>query len=145
MESINKIETLDRRRSHFLKLTTIAFALWYGLNIVAGLVKNPSLEVAVTIVGLASGIFWIVSLIKLVRLGKEIHKDSDARKALNDEFFIYNRHKSYAAGFWALIFAAIIFSALTLYIEIPALIVSKVMIYVGVMSALVATLYYNKA
>ncbi len=37
MDTVNNTERLEKLRFFLLKLTTIAFAIWYGLNIVAGI------------------------------------------------------------------------------------------------------------
>jgi hypothetical protein len=144
MDSINNTERLEKLRFFLLKLTTIAFAVWYGMNIVAGVVGDQFLGTIANLVGLLSGIFWIVTIFRLVRLGKEIRKDHHAWKALNDEFFLHNRDKAYAAGFWALMISVIFFTGLTIYVDLPALLVSKIILYVGVLSALIATFFYNK-
>jgi hypothetical protein len=144
METVNNTERLEKLRFFLLKLTTIAFAIWYGMNIIAGIMDDNALGIIANLVGLAGGIFWIITIIRLVRLGKEIQKDHQAWKALNDEFFLHNRDKAYAAGFWALMMSTIFFTALTIYVDVPALLVSKIILYVGVLSALIATLYYNR-
>lgn len=144
MDATNRIEKLDKLRFILLKLTTIAFALWYGMNIIAGIIQDPTLEIIAGLIGLCGGVFWIITLIKLVRLSRDIRRDHEAKKALNDELFLYNRNKSFVAGFTMVMCVAVIFSAVTIFADISGLLVTKIIIFTGVVGTLSASWYYNR-
>jgi hypothetical protein len=138
------IEKLDRLRTRLLLLTTIGFAIWWGMNILQDLTTSVPLKIASTLLGLFASALWIINLIKIVRLGRELKNDSRLTNALSDEFFLHNRAKAFEAGFWTLLITNGIFLALSIYFSIPALLICKVTLYTGVLSVLIASFVYNK-
>lgn len=138
------IEKLYGLRTRLILLTTIGFAGWWGMNILHDLTTSISLKVGSAMFGLLASVLWIVNLVKIVRLGREVKNDNRLRNALSDEFFVHARAKAFEIGFWALLVTNGIFLALSIYFSIPALLMCKVVLYVGVLSVLITTLIYNK-
>jgi hypothetical protein len=98
-----------------------------------------------TFIGLTAWILWSIALIKMLRLGREIKKDSFLKNALNDELFQHYRSKAFIIGFWAFLLTIGIFLSISTFYEIPALIVCKITLYVGVLSTLIsAAIFYNR-
>jgi hypothetical protein len=138
------IEQLDRYRYSLIKWITIGFAVWYATNIISDFVNHPLIKIVATLTGLAAWVVWTVMLIKVFRLAKKINKNGFVQNALNDELFQRNRNKGFIVGFWSLLITTSIFLGITSFVTIPALLVCKVTLYVGVLSALIAIMFYNR-
>ena len=139
------IERLDQLRNKLLRWFIVGFGAWYGMNILSDLTSNVPVKIIATFVGLTAWIFWSIALIKMIRLGKTIKRDNFLKNALNDELFQHYRSKSFVVGFWSFLITIGIFLSISTFYEIPALIVCKVTLYIGVLSALIAAaILYNR-
>jgi hypothetical protein len=138
------IEKLDKLRTRLILLTTMGFTGWWGMNILHDLTTSASFKIASALFGVVASVLWIINIVKVVRLGREVKNDERLRNALNDEFFVHTRAKAFEIGFWTLLITNGIFLILSIYFSIPALLMCKIVLYVGVLSVLIATLVYNK-
>lgn len=139
------IEKLDRLRYSLIKWFTFGWAIWFGGFILKDLIDNKLLLGLIILIGLLGWIIFSVSLIRFRKLGKTINSNSDLKSALNDELMIFNRNKSLAVGYGALMILITIFFGLSIFIDINALIICEITLYIGVLSVLVSSLIYNRA
>ena len=139
------IEKFDRLRYSLIKWFTIGWAIWFGGFILKDLISNKLLLGLISLIGLFGWIIFLISFIRFNKIGKIINSNSDLKNALNDELIIFNRNKSLAVGYRALLILITLFFGLSIFIDIKALIVCEITLYVGVLSALVSSLIYNRA
>lgn len=141
---ISLIEKLDKSRYNLIKWFTIGWAIWYGGFILKDLISNKLIQVLIILTGLFGAIMWAKNLILLMKLGKIVNSDSNLKNALNDELMIHNRNKSFVIGFWTFTILIGFFLVLSSFTNISALIVCEITLYIGILSALVSSLIYNR-
>lgn len=141
---ISTIEKADKSRYNIIKWFTIAWALWFGSFILLNFITSKILFFITSATGvLAWGIF-VFSLLKLLRLNSLIKKDKGIRNALSDELNLHNRNKIFVAGFWSFVVLVSVFLILSVFINIPALIVCELVLYIAVLVSLLSFLILNK-
>ncbi len=138
------IEKLDKARYNLLKWLTVGWTISFGGFIIKDLTGNKLIFELLILFGLFGWILFFVSLIRFLRLGKIVNSDSNLKNALNDELMIYNRNKSFSVGFWTYSILVTIFFVLSIFIDISALIVSEITLYIGTISVLISSLIYNR-
>ena len=141
---ISLIEKYDKLRYNTVKWFTVGWTLWFGGFILKDFVINKLVLIFIIITGLIGWIIYAITLIRLIKIGKIINSDSKLKVALNDEFMAHNRNKSFFIGFCSIIILVAIFMILSVFTELKALIVCEITLYVGVLSALVSSLLYNR-
>jgi hypothetical protein len=138
------IEKLEKSRYNLLTWTTIGWGIWYGTFILKDLIDNSTIIQIAFWVGLFGWIIFIINLIKVLKLQRELKWDPKAREALNDELHQLNLHKSYQFGFWMVLWVTVVFVALTPFVQISSQLVTKIILYFAVLSFLIAGLIYNR-
>jgi hypothetical protein len=138
------IEKLEKSRYNLLTWTTIGWGIWYGTFILKDVIDNSAIIQIAFWVGLFGWIIFIINLIKVLKLQRELKWDPKAREALNDELHQLNLHKSYQFGFWMVLWVTVVFVALTPFVQISSQLVSKIILYFAVLSFLIAGLIYNR-
>ena len=99
---------------------------------------------AASAVGVWGWIIFIINLVKFLKLKRELNWDPKAKEALNDELHQLNTHKSFMIGYWAVLATTAVFLGIAEFLEIKALLVTEIILYVGVLSALISGLIYNR-
>jgi len=140
------IEQFDKARYNMRKWFTVGWAIWFGSNILQDylLVINRIIFVFVVFAGLIGSIFFSIYLIKFVKLNGKINANSKLKEALNNEMIRYYTYKSFFIGFWTFTVTIGCFLEISLFYSISALLVCKITLYLGVLSASVANLIYNR-
>ncbi len=138
------IERLNRTRYDLLKWTTIGWGIWYGTFILKDVIDNSTIIHVAFWVGLLGWIVFIINLVKVLKLQRELKWDPKAKEALNDELHQLNLHKSYQFGFWVVLSVTVILVALTSFVEISSQLVTKIILYFAVLSFLIAGLIYDR-
>jgi hypothetical protein len=138
------IEKLEKSRYNLLKWTTIGWGIWYGTFILKDVIDNTAIIQIALWVGLFGWIIFIINLIKVLKLQRELKLDKKTRAALNDELHQLNLHKSYQFGFWVVLSVTVVFVALTPFMQISSQLVAKIILYFAVLSFLIAGLIYNR-
>jgi hypothetical protein len=138
------IEKFDKSRYSLIKWLTVGWIVWYGTFIAKDLINNKFIIGLMLIIGLFGWIFFSINLVQLVRLGKKINVNNNLKEALNNEMHQFYMFKSMNWGFWTTIATVCIFIIMSIFYEIPTLIVCELILFVGVSSALIAHLAYNK-
>ena len=138
------IEKLEKTRYNLLKWLTIGWAIWFGSIILKDQIKHPFL------IGLVSGgwlfgwVIFIVNLVKFLKLKRELNWDPKAKEALNDELHQLNTHKSFFIGYLVVIGVTAVFYGISSFINLPSMLVTGIILYFGVLSALISSLIYNR-
>ena len=138
------IEKLDKSRYNLVKWLLISWILWFGGFILKDLINNKLIQLSINLISLFGSVMWIKSLVQLRKFGKIVNSDIHLKNALNDEFAIHNRNKSFIVGYWTLIILLGIFFLLSMFTTISALIVCEITIYIGIISSLLSSLIYNR-
>lgn len=141
----SKIEKLDNARYRLLKWLTVGWATWFGAYILKDLINGEfiMLEIFIGFVGLIGSVAFIVNLQKYIRLRSKV-KYSRLNGALNNEMHQIYKYKSVYIGFKVLLATVILFFSLSLFLQIPARLVCEIILYLGVLSSLIAGLIYNR-
>jgi hypothetical protein len=137
------IDKLDRARYNLLKWFAVGWAIWYGTFIIKDNVQ-PGVAIALVGAGLFGWIIWVMNMIRFYRLGKIVKSDEVLKEALNDELYRHNTAKSFQTGYSVTIFTIVVFIVITGFVAIPAMMAFQITLYIGVLSALIASLFYNR-
>ena len=143
MES-SLIEKFDKERYPVIKLSTIGCAIWFGSLILQDLIINKSIVLIVILVGLIGWIFFTVGLIKLLKLTRKINSNCILKEALSNEMYRLYTYKSAFVGFCAVLITGVCLYVISIFYDIPALLVCKFILFFGCLAAFIATLVYNK-
>ena len=138
------IEKLEKSRYNLLKWTTVGWGIWYGTFILKDVIDNSAIIQIAFWVGLLGWIIFIINLIKVLKLQRELKWDQKTRAALNDELHQLNLHKSYQFGFWVVLSVTVLFVVLTSFLQISSKLVTEIILYFAVLSYLIAGLIYNR-
>lgn len=138
------IEKLDKSRYNLIKWFTISWAIGFGGFISKDLISNKLILGLIILIGLLGWIIFSVSLIRLRKLGRIVNSDIDLKNALNDELMLHNRNKSFTVGYWTFSILIFIFFALSTFLDISALVVCEISLYLGTLSTLVSSLIFNR-
>ncbi len=138
------IEKLDNARSSFLKWATVGYAIWFGTYIVVDpffMTEIPSVLQGVRILG---WLILLVSGIRAMKLKRELRWDKKMRGALEGELHQYNLRRSFQMGFFVVMGVTAVFLMFSLFYIIPALLVTKVILYLGGLTVLISKMFYNR-
>ena len=138
------IEKLDNARSSFLKWATIGWAIYFGTYIVTDLLKLPEPHNLLSWIRILGWLVLIVSTIRFLKLKRELNWDYKMKYALEGELHLYNLRRSFQIGFYVVMGITVVFFGLSLYFTIPVLLVTKVIIYFGVLAVLISKMFFNR-
>jgi|WetSurMetagenome_2_1015567.scaffolds.fasta_scaffold1191816_1 hypothetical protein len=138
------IEKFDKSRYNMLKWFTVGWTIWFGTYIVRNFIGNNRIIGVIALIGFFGLIVYAISLFKFMRLRKEINADSSLKEALNNEMYQYYKYKSFFWGFISMLSTISIFMFLAQYFAFKAIIVCEISMFVGVSSALIARLIYDR-
>jgi len=77
-------------------------------------------------------------------LKRELRWDKKMQGALEGELYQYNLRKSFQMGFFVVMGVTAVFLMLSLFYTIPALLVTKVILYLGGLAVLISKMFYNR-
>jgi len=136
------IEQLDKSRYNFLVWATIGWIIWSGTYILTDLMEIAPLVLTWTrILGWS---ILIISAIRMLKLKRELNWDKKMKEALEGELHQFNLGKSFQNGYFVVIGITLLFFVLSSYMIIPALIVTKITLYFGVLAVLLSKIIYNR-
>jgi len=138
------IEKLDEARSSFLKWATVGYAIWFGTYIVTDLLKLPEVPSVIQWIRILGWLILAVSGLRAIKLKRELRWDKKMRGALEGELHQYNLRKSFQMGFFVVMGVTAVFLMFSLFYTIPALLVTKVILYFGGLAVLISKIFYNR-
>ena len=138
------IEKLDAARSSFLKWATVGYAIWFGTYIVADPFFLPEIPSIIQWIRILGWLILAVSGIRAMKLKRELRWDKKMRGALEGELHQYNLRKSFQTGFFVVMGVTAVFLMVSLFYTIPALLVTKVILYLGGLTVLISKMFYNR-
>ncbi|HEY3369292.1 MAG TPA: hypothetical protein VGK10_00510 [Prolixibacteraceae bacterium] len=138
------IEQLDKSRYNLLKWCTIGWGIWFGTFILKDIINSPTIIGAVTWLGLLGWVIFSINLIKFLKLRRELRWNNKMKEALDDELHQLNVFKSLVFGYAIVIAVTAVFFGLTQFIVISSKLVTEVILYFGVLAALISGLIYNR-
>ena len=136
------IEQLDKSRYDFLKWGTIGWAIWSGTYILPEIMDVPDNILKWT--RLLGWLILIIGSIRYFKLKRELNWDNKMKEALEGELHQYNLSKSFRNGYFVVIGITIVFFGFALFYTIPALIITKVTLYFGILAVLISKIIYNR-
>lgn len=138
------IEKLDKSRNNVLKMLAVGWTAFFGSTIAQSLITDFMVLAPIALVGLAGGILFIIYISKLLKLSRKINSDQRVKEALNNELHKQLLSKSYNWGFAITIFVLAILLGISTFVDIRALLVCQIALFVGILSTFVATMIYNR-
>lgn len=140
----NFIEKLNKSRYNSILFLAIGFFLFYGSFMLSNLATNRSIIILSTLTGVIGTGLFAGSLIKLMKVSKQIKSDAKAKDALNDELFQLYTYKSYTWGFWTVLLTLVPLIAISSFYELPNKIVCELILFIAVLTVLISFLAYNR-
>lgn len=138
------VEKLDNARSSFLKWATVGYTIWFGTYIVADPFFLPEIPSVIQWIRILGWLILLVSGLRAMKLKRELRWDKKMRGALEGELHQYNLRKSFQMGFFVVMGVTAVFLMLSLFYAIPALLVTKVILYLGGWAVLISKIFYNR-
>lgn len=139
------IEQLDQSRYKMVKWLTVGWAIWFGTFILEDMITNKIIILMIIVVGLTGWVFWMINLLRFMKFGKMVNEDTGLKNALNDELMQHNRNRSYVIGYWTTIIIIGILTIVSNVTDISAILVCEIVLYGGVLSALISSLIFNRS
>jgi len=144
LELENRLEELEQMRSKWLFINLVGFVLWDGLRMI-DLYILEELNPLGQILLWSGWLIWTVGLVQLTRLGFKVKKTKMATQILNDEWIELSRLKSWRLAFLAVTLTQVAIIVLNLFsFQISGIFAAELSIFVAVVSALLAFLYFNQ-
>ena len=138
------IEKLDKARSSFLKWAAVGYAIWFGTYIVADPFFLPEVPSVIQWIRILGWLILAVSGLRAMKLKRELRWNKKMQGALEGELHQYNLRKSFQMGFFVVMGVTAVFLMLSLFYTIPALLVTKVILYLGGLAVLISKMFYNR-
>jgi hypothetical protein len=138
------IEKFDKSRYRLIKWFTVGWVVWYGTFIAKDVINNTPIVLLLVLVGLVGWVIWSINLVQLLRLGKKISINPELAEAMNNEMQKFYALKSSNIAFAATMATVGVFIGITAFYKISALIVCESILFVGMSSAFISYLVYNK-
>lgn len=138
------IEEFDKSRYRLIKWFTVGWMVWYGTFIAKDVINNKPIVLLLVLVGLIGWVIWSINLVRLLRLGKKISINPELAEAMNNEMQKFYVLKSSNIAFAATMATVGVFIGITAFYKVSALIVCESILFVGMSSAFIAYLAYNK-
>lgn len=138
------IEKLDKARSSFLRWATVGYTIWFGTYIVADPFFLPEIPSVIQWIRILGWLILLVSGLRAMKLKRELRWDKKMQGALEGELHQYNLRKSFQMGFFVVMGVTAIFLMFSLFYTIPALLVTKVILYLGGLTVLISKMFYNR-
>lgn len=138
------IERLNKSRYNLLKWSTVGWAIWFGTFTLNDVIDNSIMRGTIALIGVIGSAIWAINFIKIYKLSRELRLDSKLNNALNDELHQFNGYKSVRVGYFVAMGITALFLCFSEFFMIPALIVTKITLYFGVLSVLISALIYNR-
>ncbi len=142
--SISIIEKYNRSRYNILKWFTVGWAIWYGRYLMTNFTQDKTILAISAIIGIIGIGIWAVNLFRYQKLSKVINADKKLREALNDELVVQNRNKALIVGYIVLMMGIVCFMVSSIFSNITSQLVCQSLLYMGVLSVLIAALIYNR-
>ena len=138
------IERVNKLRYNLLKWSTIGWGIWFGTFTLNDIIDNSIMRGIIALTGVIGSAIWAISFVKSFKLNRELRLNRKLNNALNDELHQLNGYKSIRIGYLVAMGITTIFLGFSEFFMIPALLVTKLILYFGVLSVLISGLIYNR-
>lgn len=127
------------------RILKIGFCIWDGLRIIDNYLLENHTFPLLTGIMLLGWLIWLVGLIQIIRIGKEMNGNKLMSQILNDELIEHNRFKAWRASLVMVALTQVFIVMTTLFVtEVSGILAAELSIFVLVTSAIVGFLYFNK-
>jgi len=138
------IETFVKIQYDLLKWFIIGWTVWFGGFIVMDLIQPPYILGLVVLLGLVGWFMFVINLLRLFKLNKQLGNNQKLKNALADELALHHKDQAFTIGFWALIISVAVFLIVTLFFSIPSLLICQLLLFIGVLSPSITFLILNR-
>jgi len=135
------IDQLDKSRYRLLLWFTTAWTVWFGAFIVKDWIGR---SLVVSLVELTGSVFFLIYGVRYFRLGRRVNSDIRLKEALNNEMHKLYAYKSFLCGFVVSMLSVTILLIGSVFYPMSAVVVCEIILFVGVLSSLIAALIYNR-
>lgn len=136
-------EKIEQKRSKWLLLNLLGFVLWDGIRILQGYLLTD-FRIILTPLELVGGLLWMVSLVQLLRLGKDIKANPLLQAIFNDELVLLHRMQAWKTGFIVVLGTQIAFLLVHLFYPFSAALAAELSIFLGVSASITAFIYFQR-
>jgi len=145
MELQNTVNSIERKHLLYLKLNLIGFVLWYGIMIIQEHLETPTyLKLILMIISLTGGVIWMITLVKLTKLGKLINGKPLLKAIFSDDLFKANKDKAIKVTLVVLMVLQVVFHSITSFLmDISGAFIVKMNILVGMMIATGSFIFFQ--
>lgn len=138
------IEQLDKSRYNLQKWGTIGFGIWFASIILNNFMDNVLINLFAALLAVVGTPFYAINQIKLAKLERKLKSNKKLQEALNNELYILNGYKSTRISLLVSMGTTAVLLVISNFFEISALLVTELILYFGIMAALISILYYNR-
>ncbi|MEH7525655.1 hypothetical protein V7149_20640 [Bacillus sp. JJ1503] len=141
----SEIAHLEMKRKNLIVGNLVGFILWQIPYLVHYVISKPTIVLGYSSIISVIGLFiWLYYNIRLIKFSGQLRKKHELARSLNDEYFQVIRLKSFTSAFWVLLGCIVIFFVLSLFIKLNVQLVLHALIIIGVVSALISYLIFDK-
>lgn len=105
---------------------------------------NPILNVFASLLAILGTPIYAINQIKLMKLDRRIRWNNKLKEALDNELYLLNSYKSSRVACFVSMGTTAILLVIANFTQISALLVTELILYFGIMAALISGLYYNR-
>jgi len=141
-----QLEELEKMRAKWLLVNLVGFVFWDGFRIANNYLIEGGISTMLLIVYGLGWLTWVIGLVQLSRLSTKVKKTKLASQVLNDELVEFNRLKAWRVALFAVILTQVVVIVSNfLSVEVSGILSAEITVFVGVVSAITAFLYYDQS
>ncbi|MEH7125670.1 hypothetical protein V7127_20885 [Bacillus sp. JJ1773] len=142
----SEIYQFEMKRKNLIVGNLVGFTLWQIPYLVHYVISKPTIVLSgyssiISVIGL---FIWLYYNIRLIKFSGQLRKKHELARSLNDEYFQVIRQKSFTLAFWVLLGCIVILFVQSLFIHLNVQLVLHALIIIGVVSALISYLIFDK-
>lgn len=138
------IDQLDKLRNQLIFWFLIGYVFFFGGYILSDITNNFIVILILAICSFVGYLLFVVNLLRIMKLSKELKRNTKIATTLNDELWKSNRDKAFITGFIISILTLVILYCVTLFYPLEGRKVCEVMMLVSVSAVLILFLIYNR-
>ena len=140
------IEEYDRLRLRYYIRYAISFIIWYGFFTYTFnfSIENNILRIVIIFIEILFAVLFSIYVVKYKLLFKKIKNNKEIYDALNNEFYRHLALKSIRIAFIVFLFSNGIFLTILPFIEIPAILVCQLLLFIVTSAGFISYYIYQK-
>jgi len=139
-----KTEVYNKNRRRTLINLAAGFAVWWGTitltSIFPDIRELTWLHMSLITLGLIGCVYWLIHLIRMQKVTKELKENPELSMALNDEFYQHIRFKSFTFAFFIMLLLQALLIIVNVFVSLSSASVLNINILAGVVTPIVTFL-----